>query len=283
MKLRENLKEMSDNMAIKMFAVDMDGTFLNDQKKYNRERFDCLFKQMLEQDIQFVVASGNQYAQLKSFFPDTHQEMSFVAENGALVMDKGEEVFSESIPVQSIKNTLDILETVPAISVILCGKRSAYVLDTSDEKFVDMVRLFYPKLELVADFMHIDDQILKLSLGVTESKTEEIQMQLMNKLKEEITPVSSGNGSVDLIWTGTHKASGLKKLVKEETIQSHELMVFGDGGNDIEMLKLAKYGFAMANASKDVKQVAAYIAPSNNDEGVLEIIEQYLVNGILPS
>lgn len=52
-------------------------------------------------------------------------------------------------------------------------------------------------------------------------------------------------------------------------------MAFGDGGNDIEMLKHVKYGFAMENGSEEVKKAARYAAPSNNESSVLEIIEQY--------
>ncbi len=58
-------------------------------------------------------------------------------------------------------------------------------------------------------------------------------------------------------------------------------MAFGDSGNDIEMLKQAGYGFAMANASEAVKAVANYRAAHNNEEGVLEIIDKVL-NGEAP-
>lgn len=54
-------------MGIKLIAVDMDGTFLSDQKSYNRERFMAQYQQMKAQGIRFVVASGNQYYQLISF------------------------------------------------------------------------------------------------------------------------------------------------------------------------------------------------------------------------
>lgn len=57
-------------MRIKLIAVDMDGTFLSDQKTYNRERFMAQYRQMKERGIRFVVASGNQYYQLISFFPN---------------------------------------------------------------------------------------------------------------------------------------------------------------------------------------------------------------------
>lgn len=79
-------------MNVKVIAVDMDGTFLNDEKTYDKERFMAQYQQLRERDIHFVVASGNQYYQLISFFPEIASEISFVAENGALVYDHGEQV-----------------------------------------------------------------------------------------------------------------------------------------------------------------------------------------------
>ena len=63
-------------MSIKLIAVDMDGTFLSDQKTYNRERFMAQYQQMKAQGIRFVVASGNQYYQLISFFPEIANEIA---------------------------------------------------------------------------------------------------------------------------------------------------------------------------------------------------------------
>lgn len=276
--LKDYAKELK-KMTIKMIAVDMDGTFLDDHKKYNQARFNRLFHQMQEQNIHFVVASGNQYSQLKSFFPKHHQEISFIAENGALVVEKGEEIFSESIPIDLVRHSLELLGSLPDVAVIVCGKKSAYILDTSDEQFISIVRMFYHKLELVPNFAEVEDHILKVTLGFEDSKTTELQQYFGRELEPGMTPVSSGRGTLDLIRTGTHKASGLKKLIKEGTIQAQELMVFGDGGNDIEMLQLAKYSFAMENASDEIKKVAAYVAPSNNEEGVFEVMEHYLVHG----
>lgn len=54
-------------MSIKLIAVDMDGTFLSDAKTYNRPRFLAQYQRMRQQNIRFVVASGNQYYQLISF------------------------------------------------------------------------------------------------------------------------------------------------------------------------------------------------------------------------
>ncbi|MEC1448631.1 HAD hydrolase family protein [Bacillus haynesii] len=67
-------------MSIKLVAVDMDGTFLDDEMKYNKDRFMKQYRELKAQGIKFVVASGNQYDQLKSFFPSIENEIAFVAE-----------------------------------------------------------------------------------------------------------------------------------------------------------------------------------------------------------
>ena len=83
-------------MSIKLIAVDMDGTFLSDQKTYNRDRFMAQYQQMKRQGIRFVVASGNQYYQLISFFPEIAHEIAFVAENGGWVVSEGEDIFKQT-------------------------------------------------------------------------------------------------------------------------------------------------------------------------------------------
>lgn len=80
-------------MTVKVIVTDMDGTFLNDAKQYDRSRFLAQFAQLQQQGIEFVVASGNQYYQLISFFPEIRDQISFVAENGALVYERGQQLF----------------------------------------------------------------------------------------------------------------------------------------------------------------------------------------------
>ena len=80
-------------MSVKVIVTDMDGTFLNDAKTYNQPRFMAQYQELKKRGIKFVVASGNQYYQLISFFPELKDEISFVAENGALVYEHGKQLF----------------------------------------------------------------------------------------------------------------------------------------------------------------------------------------------
>lgn len=63
---------------IKLIAVDMDGTFLRDDKSYDEEKFTRIYQKLEKKDIKFTIASGNQYYQIATFFKDFETVNSFV-------------------------------------------------------------------------------------------------------------------------------------------------------------------------------------------------------------
>ena len=73
-----------------------------------------------------------------------------------------------------------------------------------------------------------------------------------------------------------NKAEGLKQTAARMGIDPSKIMAFGDGENDIGMLKLCGYGYAMGNALDSVKKVAYDVCVSNEEEGVAQIVEQVL-------
>ncbi|WP_404680574.1 Cof-type HAD-IIB family hydrolase [Raoultella terrigena] len=263
-------------MSIKLIAVDMDGTFLSDAKTYNRQRFLSQYRRMREQDIRFVVASGNQYYQLISFFPEVADEIAFVAENGGWVVNAGDDVFNCQMPKDHFHAVIDFLQTLPEIGIIACGKRSAYTLNRYNDELKAVAAKYYHRLELVDDFNNLDDAILKFGLNVPDNLIPEMQQKLHAALAEMVNAVATGYGSIDLIMPGVHKANGLRILQERWGIENHQVVAFGDSGNDIEMLQHAGFGYAMANAAAPVKAVAGYDAPHNNEEGVLHIIDKVL-------
>lgn len=211
-------------MSIKLIAVDMDGTFLSDAKAYNRPRFLAQYQRMREQNIRFVVASGNQYYQLISFFPEIAHQIAFVAENGGWVVSGNEDVFNCQLPVHHFNAVVDHLQTLPNIEIIACGKRSAYTLNRYNDALKTVAAKYYHRLELVDDFNHLDDTILKFGLNVPDSLIPEIQPKLHAALGDMVTAVATGYGSIDLIIPGVHKANGLRILQQRWGIEDHEVV-----------------------------------------------------------
>jgi len=263
-------------MGIKLIAVDMDGTFLNDEKKYHRERFAAQYQQMKSQGIRFVVASGNQYYQLRSFFPTIADEISFVADNGAWVVSEGEDLFNGELTPEACRTVINHLLTQPQLEIIVSGKQRAYTLNRYEERFKQLAARYYHQLAFVDDFTSLDDCIFKFALNLPDSDLEKTMDALRDKLDGIVVPVTSGHGSIDLIIPGLHKAHGLSILQKRWNIRDEEVVTFGDGGNDIEMLSQAGFGFAMANAPDKIKKIAPYQTGHCNDQGVLDVIDAVL-------
>ena len=80
----------------------------------------------------------------------------------------------------------------------------------------------------------------------------------------------------DVVAKGSSKAVGIEQMAAHFGISVEETMAFGDGGNDIEMLRQAGFSFAMENAGSAVVAAAKYRAGSNNREGVLDVIDKVL-------
>lgn len=260
---------------IKLVAVDIDGTFVRSDYTYDIPRFKCILSRMKNAGCNFVVASGNQYYQLRDLFPDYYDELSFVAENGAFVKDRTDLIFTANMPKETVDYVIDVCREYPEILNVLCGVESAYCQrGTVSQEFFDLTNVYYHRLQWVDDFKEVKDRILKFAPTVPEEKTYFYYDIFCKRLKGKVEPTTSGHGSIDLIVPGCHKASGLKRLAERWGVSPEQCVAFGDGGNDIEMLKYCGHSYAMENAPENVKKAAKYVCPSNEDDGVLVTLEK---------
>ncbi|MFC6293738.1 Cof-type HAD-IIB family hydrolase [Lactiplantibacillus daoliensis] len=260
---------------IKLIATDMDGSFLRDDMTYDEAKFKTLHAAMARVGIQWVVASGNQYYQLKSFFkayPDT----IYVAENGALIRDERRTYAMHTFKPAVVNQILAVITAMPELQILVCGAKSAYALSTEDPAHVAEMRHYYHHLAVVTDFASIDDDILKFAISCPPAETMTIVANLREKLAGLGEPTSSGHGDIDIIQPGLNKAAGLKELGDILQVKLGEMCAFGDGGNDLEMLREVGLGVAMANAQPTVTAVADRTTGSNQDQGVLNFISEAL-------
>jgi Cof subfamily protein (haloacid dehalogenase superfamily) len=251
---------------VQLVAVDMDGTFLTTDKTYDRGRFEKILAELKQRQIKFVVASGNQYAQLTSFFPES-QELTFVAENGVLIYDQNELIRESHFEKETLISMIHFLrENYPEVNMVLNSIQSAYMERHLPAEFQ----------QFVAFYCHALEKYVKFALGVPTAQTEEIARAISAAFPDKAQAVSSGHGSVDIILPHYHKANGLKFLADYWQIDPQDMMAFGDGHNDLEMLAYVGHSYAMANGAPAVLQTAKFIAPSNNESGVLQVLEDFL-------
>lgn len=260
-------------MTIKLVATDMDGTFLNDDKHFDKERFQRVYDYMNQNDIRFVSASGNQYYQLKSFFSDFPKTL-FVAENGALIGSHEKIYQTDSLDKNIVKKTIDVIESLPGVNAVMCGKKSAYILNSSSPEFYRISNFYFPEIQSVDRFEDVDDDVLKFSLGCPDDETEFYMDKLATMIGSGVSIVTSGHGDIDVIRADVNKATGLEYLSQKFNIKPEEMCAFGDGGNDLEMLDYVGHGVAMKNATPIVHKTANFETVDNNQQGVIQHLEE---------
>ncbi len=268
-------------MTVKVIVTDMDGTFLDDAKQYDRDRFMTQFTQLKARDIEFVVASGNQYYQLISFFPELKEQISFVAENGALVYEHGQQLFHGELTRHGAQVVIGELLKDTSLNFVACGLNSAYVSENAPDAFVNLMSKHYHRLQRISDYHQIDDALFKFALNLPDSGIPDLMDKLHVSLDGIMKPVSSGFGFVDLIIPGLHKANGISRLLKRWHLTPKECVTIGDSGNDAEMLRMTDFSFAMDNAGEAIKAIARHRTDDNNHQGALNVI-QAVLDGTAP-
>ena len=268
-------------MSIKLAAVDMDGTFLTHDKTYDREAFHQFFNDFYQKGGHFVIASGNQYYQLKSFFEEYGDKISYIAENGAWIISEGKELYCGIMEAKTVNMVLEELQKYRQIKIVVCGKNSAYVLEKDGLVFYEQIHRYYHKLKRVDDFKAyiVRDHILKFALMCPINETKELMEGL--SLPPDIVSTSGGQGCIDLIIKNQNKGNALLKLCDHFGISPDECIAFGDGGNDVEMLSMAGCGYAVANASEEAKKAADKIIDSNENQGVIKELLELMDKAIL--
>ena len=96
-------------IPFKAVAVDMDGTFLNDQRSYDHQLFDQVLTKLEKHDIRFIVASGRPFARLKNDFPEFIDRMDFVTANGSRLIVEGKEVAVEALSEHQAINLINFV------------------------------------------------------------------------------------------------------------------------------------------------------------------------------
>ena len=108
------------------------------------------------------------------------------------------------------------------------------------------------------------------------SDKEKARLEVLAAVSDvEVTGAVLNN--VEVNAKGIHKGNALVKLGEVLGIRMEEIMAFGDGNNDIQMLEAVGVGVAMANSVPEVLAVADMVAPSNDEDGVAKVIEEYVL------
>ncbi len=251
----------------------MDGTLLDDDYSLH-PRFFQLFEQIQHHGIMFAAASGRQYHSLISFFEPIKDDMLFIAENGTLVMHKGEELYSCGLDFDTVLEVICLARTMPGAHLVLNGKKQSYI-ETRDQVAEKTIRKFCFDCHWVDDLTKIKDDIVKVSVchfnGVKEHLLPTFKQSFLNH-----QVVVSGHIWLDVMNIKASKGEAIRFLQTHLDFSFEQTMSFGDNYNDIDMFKASYHSYAVENAELEIKQYARFLAPANTDNGVIDTIQSYL-------
>jgi len=262
-----------DLSQIKMVVTDMDGTLLNSNHEVS-PRFFEIYKELKKKNIAFVAASGRQYHSMVDKLESIKNEILVIAENGALIRKQEETLLTTPINKSEVLRILDTVRPLDNVHPVLCCQNNAYVGGDSNE-FLEMLREYYSEFEIVEDQKQVNEQVLKIAIYHFENSEKHIYPHVEH-LEGDLKVKVSGANWVDVSDLNAHKGYALKKVMDDYQIASNEIMVFGDYNNDLEMLQLSDYSFAMANAHPNVLKTAKFSTHSNDDFGVERVLEKLI-------
>ncbi len=262
-----------DLSKIKLVVTDMDGTLLNSEHQVSDLFFE-LFAKLKKRNILFAAASGRQYNSILDKLYPIKNDIIVIAENGGFAMHNGIEIVSTPLPNYQKNQVLEALSPIENIHPVLCSKGNAHISPTSDT-FIDKLKEYYTEFEILNNLKDYEGEILKIAIFHFVSSEKYIYPGVKH-LEGDLKVKISGENWVDISSPNAHKGYALQKVQEMHGIGPEETLVFGDYNNDLEMLALAKYSFAMENAHPNVKAAANYSTFSNNDFGVERVLEKLL-------
>lgn len=272
-------------MTVRLVATDMDGTFLDVQGSFDRERFSRVLDQLDQKKIPFVIASGNGIGRLLQLCQGFEDRLIFVADNGAHVYQNGKTMIRRAIQQEETKAILEFFKGRWAdVCLMLSNEENIYMQAGAGMPFAgtdlpiepEQMTAFQNRVTYLDDLSAypVSVSIHKVGLWVPEARVDKITEAFNQAFHGQLVAVTSGYGSVDILPQGIHKAWGLEQVLTNLAITPDQVIAFGDSDNDIELLSYVGASYAMENATDKVKAVAKYMAPSHLEAGVLQVLEE---------
>ena len=270
----------------KLIALDLDGTLLNSDKELT-ERTRRALEAAAEAGIEIVPATGRLYRGM----PRVVRELPFVRYvitiNGAEVLDlsSGERIYSADIPAEEAVTFFAGLDSLPVIYDCYMdgwGYMTASMQERAAECItnihsLEMVRtLRSPVPELKAFLRKEGRAVQKMQLFTADITLRDDLLGALAEKYPQFAVTTSLPNNIEINSRLADKGRALLVLAERLGIRREETMAFGDGINDLTMIRAAGTGAAMENARAEVKRAADISAPDCDHDGVARVIETIL-------
>lgn len=273
--------------SIKLLALDLDGTLLNEKKEITPRTWAAL-ERARSQGVLVVPVTGRPAQGLPQVVRTMPGLRYVVSSNGATIRDivTGETLLEKHLSADTCLLVLDKCAHVPMIRQAFrngVGYLSQADYNTLRDRYAGTSMLQY-HLDTrqvvpgtVAEFLAADRQPVEELFFLTDSPQEKADLRALLTGLPGIGFADPFPNDLEVIAGDIDKGEALRYLLQRLDISPAQVLAMGDGGSDLPLLQAAGIGVAMANATEAVKAGADYVTASCDEDGVALAIEKFVL------
>ena len=276
---QQNSNTNKGSFPYRIIALDLDGTLTNHEKVVTpRTRQALLCAQ--DKGAIIVLASGRPTYGIHPVAECLELEKRggyILSYNGGKIVNvkTQEELFSQYLPESVIPTLYQYAKQQH--HALLGYADNEIITEMPDDKYVkEESRINKMNIRKVANLLEaLEPHPTKLLMTGDPSDMLKAEQELMDVVGDKMDVFRSAPFFLELVPKGIDKAQSLRRLLAKINLTPADMIAFGDGYNDLSMLKLAGMGVAMANAAPEVRADADYITLSNEEDGVAAALEHF--------
>ncbi|HHY07568.1 MAG TPA: HAD family phosphatase [Corynebacteriales bacterium] len=270
-----------------LVASDLDGTLLDSQSQLSQRTYQAL-ESLDQRDIPFVVATGRPLRWLEQAVAQMPSYLICVVSNGAVIYDPfhSQILRRTTISPSILRDLVQVArELLPDACIAVERVHTELIPDTGkgpkDEFLLhshcsqEWGTRELPKVD-TAEL--VSEPAVKFMVRQNDTSSEELADVLFSEIGHLVNITYSIDGLVECSNPAATKGEALVRILDYFDLTEESMISFGDMPNDIDMLQLAAWGVAVENAHPSVKKHADEIGPSNDADGVAQIVERFLAH-----
>ncbi|MCD6506704.1 HAD family phosphatase [Candidatus Poribacteria bacterium] len=276
------------NGGYRLIAIDLDGTLLTSDKRITQRTRKALHS-AVEMGMLVVICTGRGLPQSTEVLRGIDICMPLVLHNGAMIAEypTGKVIGSFPLRMDLARRAIRVMkeiEMTPAIYDYAEGEH-LLVCEKGACRNPALNRYIEGKgetLRWVKDLTEYVDHDVVQVMTIDQREIVSRAIERLGRKLSEARIITSGRVYSDSFWflevlaRNASKAKSLERLGRIHGISPMQMVAIGDNFNDLNMFRYVGLSVAMANAPEEVKRSADIIAPSNDEEGVAEIVEDLI-------
>lgn len=269
---------------IKLIAIDMDGTLLDEDKQLPQENITALQK-AAAQGVQIVLCTGRAMTGVVPFFEQLAlgEQEYVIINNGCSTYETAnwQLIHDYHLSPEELRQLYAIVAEEAGVQLTAFDSDNHYYViadQASDLVTYDATLIFTEPTPITLDELLAKDTIIFEAMYLADpERLNAFEDKYGEQLSEIFSTVRSQDYIYECLPKGATKASALDALAKSLHISPEHIMAIGDANNDLEMLAYAHHSVAMGNANPAVKAIAKYQTGSNQTAGVAQAIYEHVL------